>query len=82
MGTVTHPGTWPTEDKEKPVGEKRLAQGERTVRVDQDQEHEQERNGSFALWCWVFLGSIDHDGEAVYETICGRRRGGTDRINV
>jgi hypothetical protein len=48
------------------VDEKSLAQGERTVRVDQDQEHEQERNCSFGLWSWVFLGSIDHDGEEVY----------------
>jgi hypothetical protein len=66
---------------ERPADEKSLAQGERTVRVDQDQEHEQERNGSFGLWGWVFLGSIDHDGEEVYETICCRRRGGTGRIN-
>jgi hypothetical protein len=80
MGAVTHAGTWPTKNG-GPADEKSLAQGERTVRVDQDQEHEQERNGSFGLWGWVFLGSIDHDGEEVYETICCRRCGGTGRIN-
>jgi len=61
------------------VDEKSLAQGERTVSVDQNQE--QERSG--CLYClegWVFLGSIGYDGEEVIESIRCRRCDGTSRI--
>ncbi len=61
------------------MDEKSLAQGERTVRVDQDQE--QERDCFYCLSGWVFLGSIDYDGEEIVESIRCRRCGGTGRIN-
>jgi hypothetical protein len=61
------------------VDEKSLAQGENTVRVDQ--EHEQERRSCFyCLEGWVFLGSIGYDGEEVIESIRCHRCGGTGRI--
>jgi hypothetical protein len=63
------------------VNEKSLAQGECTVRVDQNQEHEQERNYSFRLWGWIFLGSLSRDAEEIVESIRCPRRGGTGRIN-
>jgi hypothetical protein len=63
------------------VDEKSLAQGERTVRVEQEQEHEQkQRNCFYCLWGWVFLGSIGYDGEEVIESIRCRRCTGTGRI--
>jgi len=63
------------------VDEKSLAQGERTVRVDQDQEHQQERRSYFYCFDgWVFLGSLDHDGEEIVESIRCRKCGGMGRI--
>jgi hypothetical protein len=41
-----------------------------------------ERDCSFCLEGWVFLGSIDHDGWEVFEAIRCRRCGGTGRIEV
>jgi predicted SprT family Zn-dependent metalloprotease len=48
-----------------------------------DQEHKvrEERNCFYCLEGWVFLGSIGHDGEEVYEAIRCRRCKGTARIN-
>jgi hypothetical protein len=60
------------------VDEKSLAQGERTVRVDQ--EGSEERDCFYCLWGWDFLGSIGYDGEEVIESIRCRRCGGTGRI--
>jgi hypothetical protein len=74
------PGTRPTETEET-VDEKSLAQGECHVRVDQNQEHEQERNCFYCLSGWVFLGSIGQDGEEIVESLRCRRCGGTGRIN-
>ncbi len=48
-----------------------------------DQEHEgsrEERNCFYCLEGWVFLGSIGHDGEEVYESMRCRRCGGTGRL--
>jgi len=63
------------------VDEKSLAQGEHTVRVDQDQEHEQGRRRRFyCLEGWIFLGSLGYDGEEVIESIRCRRCGGKGQI--
>jgi hypothetical protein len=63
------------------VDEKSLAQGELSVRVDQDQEHEQERRRcSYCLEGWIFLGSLGYDGEEVIESIRCRRCGGKGQI--
>jgi hypothetical protein len=61
------------------VDERSLAQGERTVRVYEDQQ--QESNCPFSLLGWVFFGSVDHDGEEIAESIRCRRCGSTSRIN-
>jgi hypothetical protein len=47
---------------------------------DQEQEEER-RNCFFCLEGWAFLGSLDHDGEEVYEAICCRRCSGTGQLN-
>jgi hypothetical protein len=44
-------------------------------------EQGQHRHCFYCLEGWVFLGSLDHDGEEVYEAIRCRRCSGTDRIN-
>ena len=60
------------------MDEKSLAQGERTVRVDQ--EGSEQRDCFYCLWGWVFLVSLNHDGEEIAESIRCRRCGGTGRI--
>jgi hypothetical protein len=59
------------------VDERILAQ--RTQPSPTDQEHE-ERNCFYCLEGWVFLGSIDHDGEELIEAIRCRRCKGTGRL--
>jgi hypothetical protein len=73
-----YPPRDPAHRKDSTVDEKSLAQGECTVRVDQEQEH---RSCFYCLEGWVFLGSIGYDGEEVVEAIRCRRCGGTGRIN-
>ena len=52
-------------------------------RLKGERNPEQERRNCFyCLEGWVFLGSIDHDGEEVYEAIRCRRCGGTGQISV
>ena len=49
-----------------------------------DQEHkdsEEQRTCFYCLEGWVFLGSLGHDGEEVYEAIRCRRCKGTGRMN-
>jgi hypothetical protein len=40
-------------------------------------EHEERRNCFYCLEGWVFLGSLDHDGEEIIETVRSRRCKGT-----
>jgi hypothetical protein len=49
--------------------------------TDQVDKGREERNCFYCLSGWVFLGSIGHDGEEVYEAIRCRRCNGTGRIN-
>ena len=45
-------------------------------------EHQstEERNCFYCLEGWVFLGSLDHDGEEIVEAIHCRRCGGMGRV--
>jgi hypothetical protein len=64
------------------VDERILAQ--RAQPSPTDQEHggyEERRSCFYSLEGWVFLGSLGHDGEEVYEAIRCRRCKGTARIN-
>ena len=45
--------------------------------VDPDQE----RTCFYCLSGWVFLGSLDHDGEEVVEAIRCRRCGGSETLS-
>ncbi len=58
-----------------------LAQHAQPSPTDQEHEGHEERNCYYCLEGWVFLGSLDHDGEEVVEAIRCRRCKGTARIN-
>ena len=44
-------------------------------------EGSEEGNCFYCLSGWVFLGSLDHDGEEVFDAVCCRKCGGTGRID-
>jgi hypothetical protein len=73
------PGTRPTETEET-VDERILAQRAQPSPTDQEHEGHEERNCFYCLEGWVFLGSLDHDGEEVVEAIRCRRCNGTGHI--
>jgi hypothetical protein len=45
-----------------------------------DDDHDRERECFYCLSGWVFLGSLDHDGEEVFDAFRCRRCGGTARV--
>jgi hypothetical protein len=50
-----------------------------------DQAHEgsdEHRSCFYCLEGWVFLGSLDHDGEEVVESVRCRRCGGTGKLQA
>ena len=73
------PGTRPTE-RTLTVDEKSLAHPALRVPEERDHEGREERSCFYCLEGWVFLGSLDHDGEEIVEAIRCRRCGGTSRI--
>ena len=75
-GTVAH-----SHQRRNAVDKDILARSGRTVRVDEDHENNEQLSCYYCLEGWVFLGSLDHDGEEVYEAIRCRRCGGTGEID-
>jgi hypothetical protein len=75
------PGTRPTES-EVTVDERILAQRAQHYATDEEQEGSEERNCFYCLSGWVFLGSLNHDGEEVIDAIRCRRCRGTGQIGV
>jgi hypothetical protein len=63
--------------KEVTVDERILAQGAQPSPTDQEHESREDRNCFYCLEGWVFLGSLDHDGEEIVEAIRCRRCDGT-----
>ena len=45
-----------------------------------DDERGRERGCFYCLSGWVFLGSLDHDGQEVFDAVRCRRCGGTGRM--
>ena len=43
---------------------------------------ERSRDCFYCLSGWVFLGSLDHDGEEVFDAVRCRKCGGTGRIRL
>jgi hypothetical protein len=72
------PGAWPTERKPA-VDERILAQRAQHSPIDQEHQGSEERNCFYCLSGWVFLGSLNHDGEEIVEAIRCRRCKGTGR---
>jgi hypothetical protein len=65
------------------VDNRSLAHQERTIHVDEYHHggSEERRSCFYCLEGWVFLGSLDHDGEEVVEAMRCRRCRGTGRIS-
>ena len=74
------PGTRPTTLRRNAVDERILAQRAQHSPTDQEHEASEEHNYFYCLSGWVFLGSLDHDGEEVIDAFRCRRCGGTGRI--
>ena len=47
---------------------------------EEEQNDEQSTSCFYCLEGWVFLGSLDHDGQEIVEAIRCRRCGGTGQI--
>ena len=47
-----------------------------TLPPDEEHENSEERNCFYCLDGWVFLGSLDHDGEEVFDAVRCSRCGG------
>ena len=75
------PGTRPTV-RTGTVDERILAQHAQPSPTHQEHKGREERRGCFyCLEGWVFLGSLNHDGEEIVEAIRCRRCNGTGQIN-
>jgi hypothetical protein len=62
------------------VDDRILAQRAQHSPTDQEHEGNEEHNCFYCLEGWVFLGSLDHDGEEIVEAIRCRRCDGTGRL--
>ena len=59
-----------------------LAQRAHPSPADQEPEASEGHDCFYCLSGWVFLGSLDHDGEEIVESIRCRKCGGTGRIGL
>ncbi len=81
---LEHPGTVahrPHGYERTTVDERILAQRAQHSPTNQEHKGREGHNCFYCLEGWVFLGSLDHDGEEVVEAIRCRRCNGTARIN-
>ena len=77
---VRHPGTVahrPHGYERTTVDKRILAQQAQHSPTDQEHKGREERNCFYCLEGWVFIGSLDHDGEEMVEAIRCRRCDGT-----
>ena len=63
------------------MDERILAQRAQHSPTYQEQESSEERNCFYCLEGWVFLGSLDYDGEEIVEAIRCLLCSGAGRIN-
>ena len=62
------------------MDERILAQRMQYSLTNQEHEGSEERNCFYCLSGWVFLGSLDHDGEEVIDSVRCRKCGGTGKL--
>ena len=62
------------------MDERILAQPAQPSPTDQEHKDHEERNCFYCLEGWVFLGSLDHDGEEIVEAIRCKRCDGTGAL--
>ena len=62
------------------MDERILAQRTQYPPTNQEHEGSEERNCFYCLSGWVFLGSLDHDGEEVIDSVRCRKCGGTGKL--
>ena len=62
------------------MDERSLAHTAHNIRVERGSE--EQRSCFYCLEGWVFLGSLDHDGEEIVEAIRCRRCKGTGRTHA
>jgi len=82
---VAHPGARPTNCLEAPVDDTSVRAGDPfdyAASRRHDDTQDKERECFYCLSGWVFLGSIDHDGEEVFDAFRCRRCSGTGRIRL
>jgi hypothetical protein len=78
---LEHPGTVAhSHQRRNAVDERILAQRAQHSPTDQVDKRSEERTCFYCLEGWVFLGSLDHDGEDIVEAIRCKRCGGTERM--
>ena len=71
---LEHPGTVAHSHQRRNAVDKRiLAHHARPSPTDQEHEDSEDRNCFYCLEGWVFLGSLDHDGEEIVEAIRCKR---------
>ena len=73
-------GTRPTEKGWLAVDERILAHRAHPSPTDQEPQGSEERSCLYCLESWVFLGSLDHDGEEMVEAARCRKCGGMGKI--
>ena len=62
------------------MDERILAQRTQYSPTNQEHEGSEERNCFYCLSGWAFLGSLDHDGEEVIDSVRCRKCGGTGKL--
>ena len=63
------------------MDERILAQRAQPSPTDQEHKGKEERRSCiYCLEGWVFLGSLDHDGEEVIDIVRCRKCGGTGKL--
>jgi hypothetical protein len=77
---VGHSGAWPTNSLEEPCGRHSVRTGDpfdHATSRRRDDDQDRERECFYCLSGWVFLGSLDHDGEEVFDALRCRKCSGT-----
>jgi hypothetical protein len=64
------------------LDERILAQRAQHSPTNQEHEGSEERDCFYCISGWVFLGSLDYDGEEIVEAIRCRRCGGARQMRI